>query len=118
MPRTALVETPAAINAGTLPTANAVDPTNGHTIPFGKARKLVLRINSTFAGAKNFTFLAGAYPPSGKAGQGNLVLAINAAVRYVTVSADRFKQADGNLYIDVEAAATGSIEAVRLPAGL
>lgn len=117
MARTALVETAAALNAlSGAPTANAVDPTNGHEISFGKARRLVLRVAYTFAGAKTFTVKAGADGFAPKRGQGDLVLSLNNVTRYVVVESARFMQANGKCNIDIEAAATGNIEAVRLPA--
>jgi len=118
MARTAISETALALNALATPVSNNVDPTNGHTMSLKKGRKLVLRLNYTFAGAKTFTVKAGAYPPSWAKGQGDLVLSLNAVVRYLVIDAGRFAQADGTLWFDVEAAATGTIEALRLPADL
>jgi hypothetical protein len=107
------VESPAVLNASVTPTTTAVDPTNGHQVAFGKSRRLLIRINSTFAGAKTFTFKAGVH---GKSGQGDLIVSLNAVVGIIVVESARFKQADGNLYIDVAAAATGTVEAYRMPA--
>jgi len=118
MARTAVAETALVLNTGVAPVTTAVDPTNGMFVALKKGRKLVLRINYTFAGAKTFTVKAGAYPPAWAKGQGDLVLSINAANRYCVLDAGRFVQADGTLWFDIEAASTGTVEAVRLPADL
>jgi len=110
--RTPIVEAPIVKASAVAPVTTAIDPTNGHQVAFGKARKLLLRLNATFAGAKTYTLKAGTVGP--RIGQGDLVLSLNNVTRYVQVDADRFMQSDGNLYIDVEAAATGTIEALRL----
>jgi hypothetical protein len=117
MPRTAVTVVTPAVNAGTAPTTTNLDPTNGHSITVGKKRRLLVRINSTFAGAKTFTFKAGANPPASRAGLGDLVVSINNAVRWVVLESARFKQTDGAIYLDVESAATGTVEAVALPDG-
>ena len=118
MPRTAVTVTTAARDAATAPAATTIDPTNDHSVAVGgETRKLLFRINATFAGAKTYTFKAGANPPAARAGLGDLVLSLNAVVRYVTIECARFMQADGAIYIDVEAAATGDIEAIKLPDG-
>jgi len=114
--RTLIAETDAAVNAGVASAPTAVDPTNGMYGVFGKSRRLLIKINSTFAGAKTFTFKAGAqYNPAQKSGQGDLVVSINADVQYVVLESARFAQADGSFYCDIAAAATGDIECVRLP---
>jgi hypothetical protein len=100
------------------PAGTAVDPANGHVITManGGLEELYIEINSTFAGAKTFTFKAGANPPALSAGQGDLVVTLNAAVGIVgPLSSARFAQKDGSLQIDVAAAATGTIKAIHLP---
>jgi len=95
----------------------AVDPTNGHNVAGGRFRKLVFRINSTFAGAKTFPFKAGAYPPAESSGQGDLVVSLNAVTAWIgPLESARFMQKDGSINIDVAAAATGTITAFQLPA--
>lgn len=117
MARTAITVTTLTANASTAnPAGTAVDPTNGHVITGVPLEELVLEINSTFAGAKNFTVKAGANPPALSAGQGDLVVALNAVIgRIGPLTSARFSQADGALHIDVEAAATGTIKAFRVP---
>lgn len=118
MPRTAVTVVTPAVNAGTAPTTTNVDPTNGHSISVKRHRKLLVRINSTFAGAKLFTFKAGANPPANRARLGDLALSINNAVQLVALESARFAQADGTIWLDVEANATGTVEAIALPDGL
>jgi len=118
MARTAIAETALAVNALATPVTTAVDPTNGMTVALKKGRKLVFRIAYTFAGAKTFTVKAGAYPPSWAKGQGDLVLTLNNVTRYLVIDAGRFAQADGQVYVDIEAASTGTVEALRLPTDL
>lgn len=117
MARTAVTVTELSANSSVAdPAGNAVDPTNGHIISGVPLEELMLEINSTFAGSKNFTVKAGVNPPADAAGQGDLVVAINAAVRLIgPFSSARFIQADGSLWLDVEAAATGTIKAIHVP---
>lgn len=120
MARTALTVTKLAANSSVAdPAGNAVDPTNGHVLTLPEdatLEEIFLEINSTFAGSKNFTVKAGANPPALEAGQGDLIVAINAAVRLVgPFTSGRFMQAGGSLWVDVEAAATGTIKAIHLP---
>lgn len=100
------------------PAGTAVDPANGHVITqtIGGLEELYIEINSTFAGVKTFTFKAGANPPALSAGQGDLVVSLNAAIGIVgPLSSARFAQKDGTLQIDVAAAATGTIKAIHMP---
>jgi hypothetical protein len=116
MARTALTVNTTTPNGSIAdPAGNAVDTANGHILSGVELEEIVLRIDSTFAGAKNFTIKAGANPPALEAGQGDLVVAINAAKKFVgPFTSGRFAQADGSLWIDVEAAATGTITAFRV----
>lgn len=120
MARTALTVVDLAPNSSIAdPAGNAVDVANGHilTPPAGMAfEEFYLEINSTFAGAKNWTVKAGANPPALAAGQGDLVVSINAAVKLLgPFTSARFMQADGSLWLDAEAASTGTIKAFHLP---
>lgn len=117
MARTAVTVTELVPNGSVAdPATTAIDPTNGHVISGANLEELYLRINATFAGAKNYTIKAGANPPALEAGQGDLVIAINNAVKVVgPFSSQRFAQKDGSLNVDVEAAATGTIAAVHVP---
>jgi hypothetical protein len=98
------------------PAGTAVDPANDHVITGVQPEELVLRIVSTFAGAKLFEVKAGVSPPALEAGQGDLDVSINAATRWLgPFTSGRFSQADGSIFVDVEAAATGTITAFRVP---
>ncbi len=71
------------------------------------------KLYQTPAGAKVFTFVAGVFQG---AGVGNLDLSLaQDDVRYIAVSSDRFKDADGNLQITVAAGTTGFIGAFYMP---
>lgn len=117
MARTAVTVTKLAENSSVAdPAGNAVDPTNGHIVSDVPLEELFLEINSTFAGAKTFTVKAGKNPPALEAGQGDLVVSINAAVRLLgPFTSGRFVQADGSLWLDVEAGATGTVKALHVP---
>ena len=117
MARTALTLNTLTPNASIAEaTGNAVDPTNGHILSGSPHEETYIHIDSTFAGAKTFTVKAGAKPPALEAGQGDLVVSINAAQRLLgPFTSGRFMQADGSLWLDVEAAATGTIRAYRIP---
>jgi hypothetical protein len=120
MARTALTLTKLTANGSVAdPAGNAVDPTNGHvlTLPAGATlEEIMLEVNLTFAGSKNLTVKAGANPPALEAGQGDLVVAINNAVKLIgPLTSGRFMQVGGQLFVDVEAASTGTIKAIRLP---
>jgi hypothetical protein len=100
------------------PAGTNVDPANGHivTMPLGGIEELYLEINSTFAGAKTFTIKAGKNPPALAAGQGDLVVTLNAQVGIVgPLTSMRFAQQDSSIWIDVAAAATGTIKAIHMP---
>lgn len=118
MARTALTLTELTPNGQIAdPAGNAVDPANGHILnnPFN-FEELYLEINSTFAGAKTFTLKAGVSPPALSAGQGDLIITLNAAIgRCGPFTSARFVQADGSLWIDVAAVATGTIKAFHVP---
>lgn len=117
MARTAITVTNLTANAVTAdPAGTDVDPTNGHIVSGVPLEELMLEIDSTFAGAKVFTVLAGASPPALSAGQGDLAVSLNASVGLVgPFESARFAQADGSLHVNVAASATGTIKAIRMP---
>lgn len=117
MARTAVTVTELTANSSVAdPAGTALDPTNGHIISGVPLEELMLEIDSTFAGAKNFTVKAGANPPADAAGQGDLVVSINAAVRlFGPFTSARFIQADGSLWLDAETGATGTVKAIHVP---
>lgn len=101
------------------PATTSIDATNNHVIPAGSdTGRLLLRIINTFAGSKVVTVKAGVNPPAVRSGIGDLAITMAAQndVAYVLLESGRFAQANGDIYIDVAAATTGSILALRLPA--
>lgn len=91
----------------------AIVAANDHKIAFGKQDKLLIVLNNTFAGAKDFTIQSGAY---NEAGVGDLVVTMaQDDVRFLVLSSARFKQSDGNVLINVAASTTGFIGAFNLP---
>lgn len=112
MARTALpivaLEQDTAVNQAT---GTAVDPENDHVInaAFDLSHEdVVVDIDSTFEGAKTFTFV-------GRDTDDNLVVSLNAK-RAIVVPGSKFKQDDNTIHIDVEAAATGTIRVYSLSA--
>lgn len=101
-----------------LPGAVAVDPTNGHTVAgaFAKNDELLIYVDHTTASTKTLTIKAGAQPPSARASLGDVVLSLLATTKYFVgpFEAAQFAQADGSLSIDIQAAMTGNIYAVRV----
>ena len=120
MARTAIVATQlVGTSSALVPAGTTIDPTNNHilTIPRGAAfDEFFFVINATFAGSKNYTIKAGVSPPARNQGQGDLVVALNAVKHRVgPFPSARFMQADGSIHVDVQAGATGTIEAVVMP---
>jgi hypothetical protein len=101
------------------PAGTAVDPTNDHVIAAGgKTDRLWIRCTNTSAGAKTLTVVKGVNPPAVRGGIGDLVVSIPATTgdRLVgPLESARFAQANGDIYVDLEAAITGIIAAFRLP---
>ncbi len=112
MARTALPIT-TTVNAGSAPTATAIDPTNHHVINLGTtpAEDVLVLVNNTFAGTKTVTIKAGANPPALGAGQGDLVITCAASTNAIPIVIDssRFAQADGSINLDIAASMTGTI---------
>lgn len=124
MARTDITPTRLGGTATIEPAGTAVDPTNGHSVAFDQLTPpthLVIDIDSTFAGAKTFTLKAAVqpngpltFPPA--AALGDMAISLNAQRAQIVIARSRFVQPDGNLYIDVQAAATGTIRAYYSPA--
>lgn len=103
------VTTPAGVTISTTNGANIARPTRG--------RKMVVRITNTITDAtKTATVKAGASPPAGRAGLGDLTVAIPASdERLVCLETARFVQTDGTINVDFSAGMTGKISAIELP---
>lgn len=84
-------------------------------IPYKHHGKLVVMLNNTFAGAKNFTFSAGdTNLPNTK--QGNLAISLaQNEVKFVVLDSSRFVDKNGNVNLTFEAGTTGFVRAVELP---
>jgi len=82
-------------------------------IAYPREGRLVLIINSTYAGANTAVIAAGEYTGAGT-GALTVVTAQN-GVYYVTVSSDRFKDFDGNLTVTFGTSNTGFFHAISLP---
>jgi|SRR5690606_38363898 len=142
-----LVQNPTADATLTLATAGgtAVDPTNGHEFvqsqPNGsgglnnalpKARKLLIVIDNTFAGAKTVTLKAPDFAAAGRmrsegpnhrAASEDLVLTCPEGLSIFTTELGRWLQPreaepgslEGSVFVDYEAAMTGDITILALP---
>ena len=118
MADTAIPNTTLVLNTSTAqPAGTAIVAANTHVItPTKEMSKLIVRLNNTFVGSKDFTILAGDNPPADAAGQGNLVIALTQdATVLVPLESARFVQNDGTVRISVAAATTGFISAIQLP---
>lgn len=119
MPRTAVTVTTLTPNADiAAPATTAIDPTNGHYVDApGPLEELFVIIGATFAGAKTYTFKGGDNPPADRSK--DLVVSANNTTRWVgPFTSAQFVQSgseSGQLHIDVEAGATGTIAAVYVP---
>ena len=100
----------AASGAGT-----TIAPANGAVIAAeGVTDGLLVRVINTFAGAKKVTFKAGGNPPALVSGLGDLEISLaqNDDI-LVKLESARFCQANGDVWVDFEAAMTGTIRASR-----
>jgi len=99
------------------PGTNAIDVANGHIVSVaGQSGRLVLEIANTFAGAKNLTIKAGANPPAFRS-SADLVIALGASSTNIVslIESAAYIQADGSVWLDFEAATTGTIIAYLVP---
>ena len=95
----------------------AIAPANGAVVAAkGLAGEhLILRVINTFAGAKNLTIKAGVKPPALRADLGDLVIAMaQNDDLLIKVESARFAQANGDIWLDFEAAMTGTVRAYRV----
>lgn len=110
-----------------IPTATAVDPTNGHYIDInGLTGQLIIQINNTFAGTKLVTLKAGtSNPPAFRKDLGDATFTAAASDRCLLgpLEAARFVQPPGGtdggnggrVFVDLAAGITGSIAAFLIP---
>jgi hypothetical protein len=115
MARSAVTVMATPYNAATVITADAIDISNDHEIAINEVKdeKLTVLIQTLDTKAATFTFKAGI---GQSAGQGDLVVSTAAAgLRAVCLESARFKDANGDILIDIvsTAGATGNIYALN-----
>jgi hypothetical protein len=91
----------------------AINASNSMIFAYPTEGDLIVQLNNTFAGAKNFTFAAG----FGIAKDlGTLVIAMaQDDVRFIVLPSDRYKNSDGNLSLTFESSTTGFVQAFYTP---
>jgi hypothetical protein len=123
MARTAKALTALANDAGVDSAAayTAVDQPNGHAITNAGSKdadKLVLVVKNTTAGPLNVTIKAASGDPWAQhKGVGDLVVSVPATGERAIALGDgaRYRQPDGNLWVDYQVGFAGSIAAFLLP---
>lgn len=99
-----------AITGGT-----AIVAADTFRIPYKRQGSLVVMLNNTFAGAKNFTFAAGdTQLPQTKQGNLTVSLAQN-EVKFIVLDSARFVDKNGYVNLTFESGTTGFVRAVELP---
>lgn len=94
----------------------AINSADTMEIPYPQEGKLLIILNNTFAGAKNFIFSV-TDEPFVQHDLGALTLSLaQADIRFIVLSSDRFKRKDGNIELSFEAATTGFVKAFYIPA--
>lgn len=105
-------------SAATTPAGTTITPANGAVIPnVGDTSRLLIRITNTNGSDRVATIKAGANPPAGRKGIGDLAITVPATSgdKVVVVESGRFTQADGSILVDFGASMAGAISAIRLP---
>jgi hypothetical protein len=120
MARTAVTVSTITTAGGTAAAGTTADPTNDHSVDLGgyPLEEFRFEFRNTNASNRTATIKAGANPPAASAGQGDLVITVPATTGDMTVAgleSARFIQADGKIYIDLEASFAGVVIAERLP---
>lgn len=111
--------TPTALVSGTvsadLPVAGgtAIDAANSMIFAYPTEGDLIIQLNNTFAGAKNFIFAAG-FGIDKDLGTLTIAMAQD-DVRYIVLPSNRYKNSDGNLSLTFEASTTGFVQAFYTP---
>jgi hypothetical protein len=104
-----------ALNLGSLAApANgaAFTQTNGQAIAIGNGARFGLLVYNSKAGAIVITVKAGVSPPATSAGLGDYSYTCPTTVFFTMIGpleTARFAQADGKIYVDTDAAATGTM---------
>lgn len=122
MARDNVAVTPLSVNAGTaLPAGTTINHSNGANIALaGNTRGIVVLVTNVDTNPHNVTVRAGADPPAGAQGLGDLVQAIAASsTEVLTLTSHRFVQADGSINIDFDAGLdTGKISCLQISKAL
>lgn len=119
MARDSVAITALTLNGGVArPAGTAINVSNGAVVdPAGDTDSFLIEVRNTTAAEKDVTIKAGVGPT---ADLGDLVVpvAANTGVQIICIESARFAQADGTVNIDFEASMTGTVAALRLPAGI
>ena len=114
MARSVITPGAPAINASAVLTKDAIDAVNDHEIDISNisSDKIILSLENTNTVLHTYTILAG---NGSESVQGDLVITSSAIqTQNVALESARFKQADGNIYIDVVSATPlGNIYATK-----
>ncbi len=92
---------------------------NGQQFTVRKAHKFLILVYNSKAGAINVIIRAGVYPPALDAGKGDLTIPVGTTVFFTVLGpfdSARFQQADGSIWVDTDAAATGIMWPFEVPA--
>lgn len=92
---------------------------NGQQFTVRRSSKFFLLVYNSKAGAIIVTIKAGVYPPATMQGLGDLALTIPTTVFFALLGpfeGARHQQADGSIWVDTDAGATGSMWAFETPA--
>jgi len=95
----------------------ALDQANGHSLDVKDAKRFGLLFYNSKAGAVIITVKAGVNPPAESAGLGDLSFTVTTTAFWSflgTIEPARFVQADGKIYLDTDAGATGTLFAFEL----
>lgn len=126
MARTAVTVTSLSMDAGvdvkSATIATAIDATNGHKISTdGRTKRYLIHVKNTFAGAKVVTAKApSSQVPAFRSGLGDKAVSVAASTgeQMLVLDAARFEQANGEIWLDIEASMTGTIAVYKLPDAL
>lgn len=118
MPRGTIPINALTLNEGVDGTAYTIVAADGALIRAeGKTAKLMLRIAITGGTPGTISINAGVNPPAFRQGLGaaTVVVPETSGVKYVVIESARFAQANGDIYLDFNAGAVGTVTCLRLP---